>query len=112
MKRVEAIIRPERLEIVRASLESLSYPGMMITEIKGHGKQKGSSQSWRGIQVKVEFLPKIKVELVVADAEVDKVVETIAEVCKSGNVGDGKIFVSPVETAVRIRTGEKGDKAI
>ncbi len=112
MKRVEAIIRPERLDFVRTSLEKLSYPGMMVSEIKGHGKQKGSTQTWRGIEVKAVFLPKIKIELVVADSAVEKVVETIVEVCQSNTVGDGKIFISPVETAVRIRTGEKGDKAI
>ncbi|MEK6715453.1 MAG: P-II family nitrogen regulator [Candidatus Omnitrophota bacterium] len=112
MKKIEAIIRPERLEAVRAALETVGYAGLMITEIEGHGKQKGITQQWRGKQYKVELLPKVKIETVAHDKDVDKIMEGIAKAAATGKLGDGKIFVYPVETAMRIRTGEKGDNAI
>jgi nitrogen regulatory protein P-II 1 len=112
MKRIEAIIRPEKLDVVRLNLEKVSYPGMMVTEIEGHGKQKGVTQQWRGQQYKVDFLPKIKVELVVPDKMVKKIVDGIVEACRTGSVGDGKIFISDVKDALRIRTLEKGEKAL
>ena len=112
IKRIEAIIRPEKLEPLRILLEELKAPGMMITEIEGHGKQGGVSHQWRGSQYKTNFLPKTKVEIVVPDTQVKKLVAAIVEVCRSGAVGDGKIFVMPVSDAIRIRTKEKGDKAV
>jgi nitrogen regulatory protein P-II 1 len=111
MKRIEAIIRPEKLEVLRASLEKVSA-GMTVTEVEGHGKQKGVKQQWRGRQFQTNFLPKVKVELVVPDKAAKALLEKIVEVCQTGNVGDGKIFISTVEDALRIRTGEKGDKAL
>lgn len=112
MKRIEAIIRPEKLEVLRLHLDKIFYPGMMVTEIEGHGKQKGVTQQWRGQQYKVDFLPKVKVEIVAADKSVKKIIEAIIEACHTGSVGDGKIFVSAVADAIRIRTKEKGDKAV
>ena len=112
MKKIEAIIRPEKLEAVRDALETVGYAGLMITEIEGHGKQKGITQQWRGKKYKVELLPKVKIEIVAHDKDVDKIMEGIAKAAATGKVGDGKIFVYPVETAMRIRTGEKGDSAI
>ena len=112
MKKIEAIIRPERLSKVREALDELGYPGMTITDVKGHGKQKGIEQVWRGREYKVEFLPKLKIEIVVLDEDVDRTVSAIVVQARTGNVGDGKIFVSPVEDAVRIRTGDAGDNAI
>ena len=112
MKKIEAIIRPEKLEPLRLHLEDTGYPGMMVTEIEGHGKQGGVSHQWRGTQYKTTFLPKIKMEIVVPDAKVKKLVAGIIEVCRSGAVGDGKIFISPVNDAIRIRTKERGEKAV
>lgn len=112
MKKIEAIVRPEKLEAVRQALAKVGYAGLMITEIEGHGKQKGIVQQWRGEKYKVELLPKLKVEIVVKDADVERITKAIAESAKTGEIGDGKIFISPIETAIRIRTGEKGDDAI
>ena len=112
IKRIEAIIRPEKLEPLRVQLDEVGYPGMMVTEIEGHGKQKGVEQQWRGTKYRTAFLPKIKVELVVTDKLSKKVIDTIISVCRTGSVGDGKIFVSDVKEVIRIRTKEKGDKAI
>ena len=112
MKKIEAIIRPEKLEAVRSVLETVGYAGLMITEIEGHGKQKGITQQWRGKKYKVEFLPKVKIEIVAHDKDVDKIMESIAKSASTGKIGDGKIFVYPVENAMRIRTGEKGESAI
>jgi nitrogen regulatory protein P-II 1 len=112
MKKIEAIIRPEKLELLRLHLEKTGYPGMMVTEIEGHGKQGGVSHQWRGTSYKTSFLPKIKVEIVVPDTKVKKLVDGIIEVCRSGAVGDGKIFILPVGDAIRIRTKEKGEKAL
>ena len=112
MKRIEAVIRPEKLEPLRLHLEELKYPGMMVTEIEGHGKQRGVEQQWRGTHYKTPYLPKIKLEIITTDLQVKKLVAAIAEVCRSGKVGDGKIFISNVADAIRIRTMEKGDKAL
>lgn len=112
MKRIEAIVRPEKADAVRRALDKSGYPGITITGVEGHGKQKGVVQQWRGEQFRVELLPKVKIEIVVRDQEVDRIVAAITETARTGQVGDGKIFVSDVKEAVRIRTGEKGDAAI
>jgi nitrogen regulatory protein P-II 1 len=112
MKKIEAIIRPESLAPVRNALDEMGYPGMTITEVKGHGKQKGKEQVWRGREYKVEFLPKLKIEIVVLDEDADSIVSAITREARTGNIGDGKIFVYHVEDAVRIRTGESGYNAI
>ena len=112
MKKIEAIIRPEKLEAVRKALETVGYAGLMITEIEGHGKQKGITQQWRGKQYKVELLSKVKIEIVAHDKDVDKIMESVAKAASTGKIGDGKIFISNIENAIRIRTGEKGDIAL
>jgi nitrogen regulatory protein P-II 1 len=112
MRKIEAIIRPEKLGDVRGALEKAGYPGLMLTEIEGHGKQKGVTQQWRGEEYRVDLLPKVKLELVVADKDVDRIVQTITTAAKTGSVGDGKIFISEVKEVVRIRTGEKGEAAL
>ncbi len=112
MKKIEAIIRPEKLSAVRRALEKAGHGGIMITEIEGHGKQKGITQQWRGEEYKVELLPKTKLELVVKDAEVERIVKAIIECARTGEIGDGKIFIYNIENAVRIRTGEKGEEVI
>ena len=112
MKKIEAIIRPEKLEAVRQALIEVDSPGLMITEIEGYGKQKGLSQQWRGKKYKVELLAKVKIEIVVKDQDVERISKAISEVAKTGKIGDGKIFVYPVENVLRIRTGEKGESAV
>lgn len=112
MKKIEIIIRPEKLDAVRRALELAGCQGLMITEIEGHGKQKGVVQQWRGEKYKVELLPKIKIETVVKDSDADKVVGIVIDNAKTGEIGDGKIFIAPIDNAVRIRTGEKGDPAL
>ena len=112
MKKLEIIIRPEKLEIVRRALEEAGCAGLMITEIEGHGKQKGVVQQWRGEKYRVELLPKVKIELIVPDKDVDRIIKIIIEGARTGSVGDGKIFVSDIKDAIRIRTGEKGEEAI
>lgn len=112
MKKVEAIIRPEKLEHVKEALEQEGIVSMTITEVKGRGEQKGITLQFRGRTMEVELLPKVKIEIVVKDDKVDAVIDTIIKSARTGRVGDGKIFVVPVENAVRIRTGEKGEDAI
>ena len=112
MKKIEAIIRVEKLDEVRDALEKLGYPGLMVTRIEGHGRQKGLVEQFRGREFKVELLPKIKNEIIAHDKDADRIVDGIAKSASTGEIGDGKIFVSPVENAMRIRTGEKGDSAI
>lgn len=112
MKKIEAIIRPEKLEAVRLALGEAGCTGLMITEIEGHGKQKGVVQQWRGEKYKVELLPKVKIETVVSDGEAERIVKTIIDNAKTGEIGDGKIFVSDIQNAIRIRTGEKGEEAL
>jgi nitrogen regulatory protein P-II 1 len=112
MKKIEAIVRPDRLNIIKESLSEMGYPGMTVTEIKGHGTQKGITEMWRGRTYKVDLLSKIKIEIVVLDSHVDPIVQTILKEARTGSIGDGKIFVSNVESVVRIRTGETDDKAV
>lgn len=112
MKKIEAIIRPEKLEEVRKALETAGYPGIQIMEIEGHGKQKGVTQQWRGEAYRVALLPKVKLEIVAGDGDVERIVQAITKTAKTGAVGDGKIFVSDIKEAIRIRTGERGDSAV
>ena len=112
MKKIEALIRPERLEPVMDGLRRLGYPGVTITEVKGHGKQKGFTQIWRGSEYRVEFIPKIKLEVIVLDEDARKVVAALVKAARTGAIGDGKLFMYDVEDAVRIRTGEYGFKAV
>ena len=112
MKKIEAIIRPEKLDEVKRALEASGYPGITITQIEGHGKQKGVTQQWRGEIYKVDLLPKTKVEIVASDRDQEKIVSAIQKAAGSNSVGDGKIFVSNVDEVVRIRTGERGEKAL
>src|SRR3989338_9193163 len=112
MKKIEAVIRVEKLDEVRSTLEGLGYPGVMITRIEGHGRQKGLVEQFRGREFKVELLPKIKIEIVSHDKDADKIMDAIAKTAITGEIGDGKIFIYPVENAMRIRTGEKGDVAL
>jgi nitrogen regulatory protein P-II 1 len=112
MKKIEAIIREEKLEPVRKAVESSGYFGMTISEVSGRGRQKGIPLQWRVGEYRVDFLPKIKVEVVVLDGDVPKTVHAIATSARTGEMGDGKIFVLPVENAVRVRTGEDGENAI
>ena len=112
MKKIEAVIRVEKLDEVRDALEKLGYPGMMVTRIEGHGRQKGLTEQFRGREFKLELLPKVKVEIVAHDKDAEKISHTIAETAKTGEIGDGKIFISNIENAVRIRTGEKGEAAL
>lgn len=112
MKKIEAIIKPFKLDDVREALTDIGITGMTVTEVKGFGRQKGHTEIYRGAEYAVDFLPKIKLELVLSDEQVDQAVEVIIEAARSGKIGDGKIFVLPVEEAIRIRTGETSDAAI
>ncbi len=112
MKKVESIIRSEKLEDLREALDAKGFSAMTVTEVKGRGTQKGITLEWRVGEYRVEFIPKVKVELVVEDSNVDKVVEAILSVCSTGKIGDGKIFISPVEGVIRIRTKERGNGAL
>lgn len=112
MQKVEAIIRPEKLQIVRDALEELDHAGMTLTEVRGHGKGRGVTEQWRGKTYAVAYLTKVKIELVVKDEDVDAVVNRIVDAARTGQVGDGKIFIYPVTDAVRIRTGESGYDAL
>jgi nitrogen regulatory protein P-II 1 len=112
MKKIEAIIREERLDAVKKALEENSYFGLTVTEVSGRGKQGGVTLQWRVGEYHVDFIPKLKIEVVVLDEDVSKVVNVIASCARSGEIGDGKIFVLPVENAIRVRTGEEGENAI
>jgi nitrogen regulatory protein P-II 1 len=112
MKKIEAIIKPFKLDDVKEALTEIGVIGMTVMEVRGFGRQKGHTELYRGSEYTIDFLPKVKVELVVADQLVGKVVETIISAAKTGSIGDGKVFVLPVEEAVRIRTGERGEDAI
>mgnify|MGYP003418353281 FL=1 len=112
MKLITAIIKPFKLEEVRAALTDLGLQGMTVSEVKGYGRQKGHTEIYRGAEYAVNFLPKIKVEVAVTSAEVDKAVAAIANAAKTGQIGDGKVFVSPIEHTLRIRTGETDDNAL
>src|SRR5213595_1942097 len=112
MKKLEAIIKPFKLEEVKEALAELGIEGMTVTEVKGFGRQKGHTEIYRGSEYTVDFLPKIKIELVIADNRLDAAVAAIVKAAKTGKIGDGKVFVSKVDEAVRIRTDERGDQAI
>ncbi|NVN89037.1 MAG: P-II family nitrogen regulator [Desulfuromonadales bacterium] len=112
MKLIEAIIKPFKLDEVKDALNEIGVEGITVSEVKGFGRQKGHTELYRGAEYVVDFIPKIKLEIAVNDALVNKVVETIQNTAKTGRIGDGKIFVLPLEEAVRIRTGESGDEAV
>ncbi len=112
MKKIEAIIKPFRLDDVREALHEQGITGMTATEVKGFGRQKGHTELYRGAEYVIDFLPKVKIELVMADEMVDKCIETITNAARTGKIGDGKIFVSEVQRVVRIRTGEEGEEAL
>ena len=112
MKLITAIIKPFKVEEVRTALDEIGISGMTMTEVKGFGRQKGHTELYRGAEYIVDFLPKVKIEIVVDDELVDSALECIEESAKTGRIGDGKIFVSSIEKAIRIRTGEKGNEAI
>ena len=112
MKKIEAIIKPFKLDEVKEALNEIGVKGITVLEAKGFGRQKGHTELYRGAEYVVDFLPKVKIEVVVADQMVGRILETIERVAKTGRIGDGKIFVVPIEEAVRIRTGERGHDAI
>jgi nitrogen regulatory protein P-II 1 len=112
MKKVEAIIQPFKLEPVKEALHGLSVQGMTVTEVKGFGRQKGIREVYRGMEYQVDFLPKVKIEIIAADDIVKNIVDTIVDKARTGRIGDGKIFVYPVTEVIRIRTGETGESAV
>jgi len=112
MKKVEAYIKPFKLDEVKEALMEIGVGGMSVTEVKGFGRQKGHTELYRGSEYQVDFLPKIKIEIVIKDSDLDRVVDAIVSAARTGQIGDGKIFVSGVEEAVRIRTGESGEEVL
>ena len=112
MKKIEAIIKPFKLDEVKEALAELGIQGMTVVEVKGFGRQKGHTEIYRGSEYTVDFLPKIKIEVVLTDSQVDQAIEAIVNAARTGKIGDGKVFVSNIENAVRIRTEESGDSAI
>jgi nitrogen regulatory protein P-II 1 len=112
MKKIEAIIRPFKLDDVREALSEMGVRGMTLTEVKGYGRQKGHTELYRGSEYKIDFLPKIKIEIIAADSMVENIVSTIVKAARTGQVGDGKIFVSPVDDVIRVRTEESGEDAV
>jgi nitrogen regulatory protein P-II 1 len=112
MKKIEAIIKPFKLDEVKEALQDLGLQGMTVVEAKGFGRQKGHTELYRGAEYVVDFLPKVKVEVVVASDRVESVIEAITKAARTGKIGDGKIFVSPIEQAIRIRTGEANEDAV
>jgi nitrogen regulatory protein P-II 1 len=112
MKKIEAIIKPFKLEEVKDALTQLEITGMTVSEVKGYGRQQGHSELYRGAEYVVDFLPKVKIDVVVKDEDVQRAIDAIVESARTGKIGDGKIFVSTVERVVRIRTGEEGDEAV
>lgn len=112
MKKIEAIIKPFKLEDVKEALSGLGVEGMTVSEVKGFGRQKGHTEIYRGSEYTVDFLPKIKIEVVLADGQVGPAVEAIVKAAKTGKIGDGKVFVSAIENAIRIRTDETGEQAV
>ena len=112
MKKIEAIIKPFKLEEVKESLDAVGIKGITVSEVKGFGRQKGHTELYRGAEYVVDFLPKIKIEIILPDELVEKAVDAIINSAKTGRIGDGKIFVLPLEEVIRIRTGEKGEEAI
>jgi nitrogen regulatory protein P-II 1 len=112
MKKIEAVIKPFKLDEVKDALNAIGVQGITVTEVKGFGRQKGHTELYRGAEYVVDFLPKVKLEVIAADTLVPKIIETIESAAKTGRIGDGKIFVTPVEEVIRIRTGERGEAAI
>lgn len=112
MKKIEAIIKPFKLDDVRASLSDIGVTGLTVSEVKGFGRQKGHTELYRGAEYVVDFLPKLKLEIIIADEQLDACVQTIIKAANTGKIGDGKIFVLPVEQVIRIRTGEQGEDAV
>jgi nitrogen regulatory protein P-II 1 len=112
MKKIEAVIKPFKLDEVREALSEVGITGLTVTEVKGFGRQKGHTELYRGAEYVVDFLPKVKVEVVLGDALVDRAIEAIVRAARTGKIGDGKIFVTTVEQVVRIRTGESGEAAV
>jgi nitrogen regulatory protein P-II 1 len=112
MKQIIAIIKPFKLDEVREALAEVGVAGLTVTEVKGFGRQKGHTELYRGAEYVVDFLPKVRIEVVVSDGDVERCVEAIVQAARTGKIGDGKIFVTPVEQVVRIRTGEEGDAAV
>ena len=112
MKKIDAIVKPFKLDEVKEALHAIGIQGMTVTEVKGFGRQKGHTELYRGAEYVVDFLPKIKIEIVVEDDMADKVVEAVSGAANTGRIGDGKIFVQPVEEVIRIRTGERGGEAV
>ncbi len=112
MKKVEAVIKPFKLDEVKESLQDIGVQGLSVIEVKGFGRQKGHTELYRGAEYVVDFLPKVKIEVVLPDDQVEEAVEAISSAARTDKIGDGKIFVSPVEQAIRIRTGETGDDAL
>jgi nitrogen regulatory protein P-II 1 len=112
MKRIEAIIQPHKLDDVKEALKGLGVDGMTVTDVRGHGRQKGHKETYRGQEYKVDLLPKVELDMVVPDSRVEQVIDAIAAAARSGKIGDGKIFVSSVDEAVRIRNGDRGEIAL
>jgi len=112
MKKIEAVIKPFKLDEVREALSEIGMTGLTVTEVKGFGRQKGHTELYRGAEYVVDFLPKVKVEVILADGMVDSAIEAIVKAARTGKIGDGKIFVTSVEQVVRIRTGESGESAV
>src|SRR4249920_1997118 len=112
MKKIEAVVKPFKLDEVREALSEIGVSGLTVTEVKGFGRQKGHTELYRGAEYVVDFLPKVKVELIIADADVDRAIEAIVKAARTGKIGDGKIFVTSIGEVVRIRTGESGEAAI
>ena len=112
MKKIEAVVKPFKLDEVREALSEMGVSGLTVTEVKGFGRQKGHTELYRGAEYVVDFLPKVKIEVVVAEAQVERVIEAIVKAARTGKIGDGKIFVTPVEHVVRIRTGETNESAV
>jgi len=112
MKKIEAIIKPFKLDAIKAALNELGISGLTLSEVKGYGRQKGHAEVYRGAEYIVDFIPKIKLEIIVEADRVDRVVETIIRVARTGKIGDGKIFILPVDQVIRVRTGEQGREAV
>jgi len=112
MKKIEAIIRPDKLEAIVERLSELGYPGLTYTEVHGHGRQKGMKELFRGREYDIKFIPKVKIEIVVNDSKVEDIIDTIVNIASTGQIGDGKIFITKIEDAIRVRTKERGEGAI
>lgn len=112
MKRIEAIIQPHKMDEVKEALIGIGVNGMTISEVRGHGRQKGHTEVYRGAEYKVDLLPKVRIEMVVPDSRAEQVIDTLASSARTGKIGDGKIFISPVEEVVRIRNSERGETAL